>query len=82
MDGKQSLKLTDREIAAAFADSSWAERFPPVMSLDQAVELLQIPKATLYDWRSRGLLGSCSAKWGNTCDSSEIALSKLSSTKV
>ncbi len=64
MDGEQSLKLTDKEIASSFADPHWAERFPPVMTLDQAADLLQMPKATVYDWRSRGLLGSCSRKVG------------------
>lgn len=64
MDGDQSLKLTDKEISSSFADPHWATRFPPVMTLDQAAELLQIPKATLYDWRSRDLLNGCSRKVG------------------
>jgi excisionase family DNA binding protein len=64
MDGDRSLKLGDKEIASTFADPLWAERFPPVMTLDQAAALLQVPKATLYDWRSRGLLGACSRKIG------------------
>lgn len=59
-----NLKLNDREIAAAFADAHWAERFPPVLSLEQAAEMLQMPVGTLRDWRSRGLLGSCSRKIG------------------
>lgn len=64
MEGEQSLKLTDKEISSSFADPNWAERFPPVMTLDQAAEMLQMSKATLYDWRSRGLLGTCSRKVG------------------
>ena len=64
MDGHQSLRLTDKEISAPFSDPLWAERYPPVMTLDQAAEMLQLPKGTLYDWRSRGLLGSCSRKAG------------------
>jgi len=64
MDGDQSLRLTDKEIASSFAGPLWAERFPPIMTLDQAAELLQMSKATLYDWRSRGLLGKCSRKIG------------------
>ncbi len=64
MDGEQSLKLTDREITSTFADPLWAARFPPVMSIEQSADLLQIPKGTIYDWRSRGLLGSCSRKVG------------------
>ena len=30
MDGDGSLKLTDKEIASAFADPLYAQRFPPV----------------------------------------------------
>jgi excisionase family DNA binding protein len=64
MDGETSLKLTAAEVAASFADPHWAAQFPPVLSLEQAANLLQIPKATLYDWRSRGLLGKCSRRIG------------------
>lgn len=64
MDGERSLKLSDAEISASFADPLWGGRFPPVLTIDQAAELLQLPKATLYDWRSRGLLGKCSRKVG------------------
>jgi len=59
-----NLRLTDREVAAPFADSATAERFPPVMTLDQAAELLQVPKQTVYAWRSQGLLCECSRKLG------------------
>lgn len=59
-----SLRLSDREIAAAFSEPRWAERFPPVLTLVQAAELLQVPLQTLYQWRSRGLLGHCSRKVG------------------
>jgi hypothetical protein len=64
MDGDSSLRLTDKEIALSFSDPLWAERFPPVMSVPQAAELLDVPVATIYDWRSRGLLGKCSRKFG------------------
>ena len=62
MDG--SFKLTDKEIASSFAAPVWTERFPPVLTVDQAADLLQVPKQTIYDWRSRGLLGSCCRKMG------------------
>lgn len=58
------LRLTPSEITAAFSADSWAERFPPLLTIDQAAELLQIPKSTLYDWRSRGLLSRCSRRVG------------------
>ncbi|MEX0702932.1 MAG: helix-turn-helix domain-containing protein [Planctomycetales bacterium] len=65
MAGKDvGLQLTADEIAAAFADPAWAKKFPPVLTLDEAAELLRVPKATLYDWRSRGMLTKCSRKVG------------------
>jgi excisionase family DNA binding protein len=64
MDGDTNLKLTDREIASTFADPLWAERFPPVMTVKQAAELLQIPVDTIYQWRSRELLKGCCRKIG------------------
>lgn len=56
--------LTPKEIAAAFADPVWAQRFPPILNIDQAAELSQIPKQTLYAWRSQGRLAGCSRKVG------------------
>lgn len=64
MDGDSSLQLSTKEIAAPFSDPLWAERFPPILTIEQAADLLQIPRATIYDWRSRGLLGSCCRKVG------------------
>lgn len=58
------LKLTGREIDSAFADPQWADRFPPVLSIEQAAALLQVPVATIYDWRSRGRLTVCCRKVG------------------
>ena len=59
-----NLKLSEQEIKSAFTEGPWAERFPPVLTIDQASELIQVPKSTLYDWRSRGLLGRCSRRVG------------------
>ena len=56
--------LTAKELTQLFADPHWAERFPPILSVDQAAELLQVPKQTIYDWSSRGLLHGCKAKVG------------------
>jgi excisionase family DNA binding protein len=64
MDGDGSLKLTDREISSCFADPVCAEQFPPVLTIEQAAQLLQVPVQTVYQWRSRGLLGSCCRKIG------------------
>ena len=59
-----NLKLSEQEIKSAFTTGPWAERFPPVLTIDQAAELIQIPKSTLYDWRSRGVLDRCSRRIG------------------
>jgi hypothetical protein len=56
--------LTADEIAQAFSSSSIASAFPPVLTVDQTAALLQVPKATIYDWHSRGLLNGCCRKVG------------------
>ena len=61
---EDSLNLTAQDVANAFAEPVWAAKFPPVLTIDQAAELLQIPKQTLYDWSSRGLLRGCCRKVG------------------
>ncbi len=58
------LNVTASEIAAAFSAPAWASKYPPVLTLDQAAELIQVPLQTLYSWRSRGLLNGCSRKVG------------------
>lgn len=64
MDGDRSLRLTDAEIARAFSDPAVAAKFPPIMSLEEAASLFQIPLGTLRDWRSRQLLNGCTRKVG------------------
>ena len=61
---KDGLHLTDKEIAAAFSASHWADRFPPFLDVNQAAELARVPKATIYSWSSRGLLKDCSRRVG------------------
>lgn len=56
--------FTDAELAAAFSDIESSRRFPPVLSVAQAAELLQVPVATIHDWSSRGLLSRCARKIG------------------
>jgi len=63
MVGK-SLKITDKEIASSFADSHWADRFPPILTVDQAAELAAVPKGTIYEWSSCGRLKGCARKVG------------------
>jgi excisionase family DNA binding protein len=56
--------LTAKELAQMFADPHSANRFPPLLSVDQAADLLQVPKRSIYDWSSRGLLDGCAARVG------------------
>lgn len=62
MAGKDDM-LTPQEAADTFS-GEWAAKFPPVLTVDLASELLHVPKATIYDWSSRGRLKSCARKAG------------------
>lgn len=59
-----NLHLTARELANAFADPAWAGKFPPILSVPQAAELLQVPVGTIYAWSSQGLLKGCGRRVG------------------
>ena len=61
---KESLKLTSTELSAPFVNTEWGTRFPPVLTVDQAAELLQVSKNTIYDWSSRDLLRGCGRRAG------------------
>jgi excisionase family DNA binding protein len=56
--------LTQDDLARAFNAPDCSIRFPPILTVGQAAELLQVPKATIYDWSSRGRLKGCSRKIG------------------
>ena len=58
------LRLSDEEVRAAFSDTEWARKFPPVLTVTQAAELAQVPVATIYDWKSRGRLAGCARRVG------------------
>lgn len=61
---KIDREITAKEVAALFSDPHWGERFPPLLTLDQAGEMLKISKQTIYDWSSRGRLDGCKMKVG------------------
>ena len=63
-DKDATLKLTAQDVAHSFTDPVWAGKFPPVLSVNQVAELLQVPKQTVYDWHSRGLLRGCCRRIG------------------
>ena len=56
--------LTAKEVAAALSDPAWAATFPPILTVDQAAALFQVPKQTVYAWSSQGLLKGCARRAG------------------
>lgn len=56
--------LTAAEVAARFADPHWAARFPPLLTVDQVADLLQVPRQTVYAWSSQGRLAGCAWRAG------------------
>lgn len=60
----EGLDLTAKELANTFADPHCAAKYPPILTIEEAANLLRLPKATLYDWKSRGLLKGCCRKVG------------------
>jgi excisionase family DNA binding protein len=59
-----SLRLSAEEIHRVFSDPKWAEAYPPILTVDQAASLLGVPKATIYDWSSRGRFSGCARRLG------------------
>lgn len=57
------IRFATGEVARYFA-GIWGEKFPPILDIAQAAELLRIPVGTLRDWRSRGLLDGCCRRCG------------------
>lgn len=57
-------KLSEAEVSAMFTDPHWVAVFPPILTVDQAANLFKVPKATIYDWSSRGRLQRCSFRVG------------------
>lgn len=64
MEGPQSIGLTERELAEMFGDPAVAAQFPPVLTLEQAANLVQMRVETLRSWRSRDVLNGCSRRIG------------------
>jgi hypothetical protein len=61
--GRNGLSLSDAEIARAFA-GDWGDKYPPILSLQQAAEMAHVSEKTVYDWSHRGLLAGCAARRG------------------
>jgi len=58
-----NLKLTPREIAAAF-ETNAGPIVPVILTVEEAAALLRVPEKTIYDWSSRGLLKGCCRRDG------------------
>lgn len=54
--GRPKSNLSSSEIAKAYSSPESSQRFPPVLSVEQAADLARVPTNTIYDWSSRGLL--------------------------
>ena len=64
MAERKRLKITQEEVTRTFSDSEWEAKFPPIMSVAQAAELLQVPKGTIYQWHSQDRLRGCVQRVG------------------
>jgi len=64
MDERKKLKITKEEVGQMFTDPHWSAKFPPVLTIAQVAELLQIPTSTLYQWKSQGKLVGCYQRTG------------------
>ena len=57
------VKLTADELTN-FASGPWAEKYPPILTIAQAADMLQVPVGTLRFWRTTGRLNGCSRRYG------------------
>jgi hypothetical protein len=58
------VRLSADEIINNFSSGPWAEKYPPILTIAQAAELLQVPVGTLRFWRTTGRLDGCSRRYG------------------
>ena len=61
--GRDTVRIDQTDLDRAFFDNLGG-RFPPVLNVSQAAQLLQVPVKTLYEWSSRGRLRSCARRRG------------------
>lgn len=64
MSKRQNLKITQEEVTRTFSTGEWAGKYPPILTVVQAAELLSVPKATIYQWKSEGKLTGCVQRVG------------------
>lgn len=58
-----AIKLTKKEIAAAFGNDA-AGDFPPILTMEQVSEMLQVPMSTLKQWKTEGRFDGCFRRVG------------------
>ena len=58
-----NIRIDQTELDHAFFDNSGG-RFPPVLNVQQAAELLHVSINTIYEWSSKGYLKGCGRKRG------------------
>jgi hypothetical protein len=50
------VKLSAYELTTNFTSGPWAEKYPPILTIAQAADMLQVPVGTLRFWRTTGKL--------------------------
>ena len=58
------VKLSADELTTNFTSGPWAEKYPPILTIAQAADMLQVPVGTLRFWRTTGKLNGCSRRYG------------------
>ena len=61
---KSGIRSTTESTQPSFRGSVGDKEYPPILTPQQAAEMLQIPLSTIYDWSSRGRLASCARRAG------------------
>ena len=59
----RAKKLSKTEIQQAFAEDTGLP-VPPILTVEQLAQLVQIPKKTIYEWCSKGRLDGSFRKRG------------------
>jgi excisionase family DNA binding protein len=62
MQGRNQLKA--HEIKTAFSAEDLRRRFPPILTVTQVAELVQVSPKTIYFWMARGRLDGAYRKRG------------------
>lgn len=56
------MRFSDEQIQQILAE--YRAKYPPLISVDQAIEISLSPKATIYDWSSRQLFDAFKTRVG------------------